>query len=660
MYTIYHSSGFPARDLLDELKRRGMVVREVDEHFIPDQLIPGIVLADNILIKRYEDMDGLRRYFGTLSYVITNEDANADLSVPSSWPTRLTLKAIEAGLRHTGLLVRQRMMEQTLDVERNQLLQLTNIGIALSAETNLDILLEKILTECRKLASCDAASLFLMERHDDDQANLIFKMTQNDTIRFPFEEKRFPLDRNSLAGFVALTGEELNIEDVHRAPADATWKFNSSFDLEMGYHTRSMLIIPMRNHQQEVIGVLQFINRKRDANVKLTNIEITKRETISFDAEISTLLRALASQAAVAIDNSILIASIQNLFEGFVSAAVTAIEQRDPTTSGHSFRVAELTIQLAAALTRSDHYRFRQTSFSDDDLKELRYASLLHDFGKVGVREHVLVKANKLPADGLERMWFRFEVLKEQLQRRAAEDKLDLLLSKGQEAYQKQLLPIDRNLAEELAHLDKLFAEVVLSNKPSILPDERFTNLEAIRAYPSFQVADRQLQLLTDQEFLALSVRKGSLTPEERKEIESHVVHTYDFLMHIPWTKQLKNIPSLAVSHHEKLDGSGYPHGLAETDIPLGSKIMTVSDIYDALTASDRPYKAAMPAERAISILEDEVKRGLLDSDLVAIFVEAKVFGWVDPNFGRSAKKIERPVQPQRDVCDYDFEGRFG
>lgn len=661
IYHIYHFPKFPDKVLLAELSKRGLTVTEFGPDTQPDAMSPNILLVDQALVEARGGLDALRRIAGPMSYLIANFAGEVDATLPADWPSQTTLRAIESGLRHAGLLLRQRLLEHALAEERQQLLQLTNVGIALSAETNLDLLLDRILTECRKLADCDAASLFLMERNAEERRNLVFKLTQNDTIRFPFEEKRFPLDRNSLAGFVALTGEELNIEDVHHPPPNAPWTFNSSFDREMGYYTRSMLIIPMRNHQQEVIGVLQFINRKRDPSVKLTSREITEHETIAFDRDISTLLRALASQAAVAIDNSILIASIQTLFEGFVSAAVTAIEQRDPTTSGHSFRVAELTVELATALPQSQHPRFRRVSFNEDEVKELRYASLLHDFGKVGVREHVLVKSNKLPQGSLDQVWFRFEILKEQLRRKSAEHRLDLVLKNGPDAYLKALPRIESELNREIEELERFFSEITSANKPSILPEERFNNLSSLRQLPQFDVAGRQIELLTEAEFMALSVRKGSLTPEERLEIESHVVHTFDFLKRIPWTTQLKRIPGLAVSHHEKLDGSGYPYGLADDDIPLGSKMMTVADIYDALTASDRPYKAAMPAPRALAILEDESKQGLLDSDLVAIFIESKVFTAVDPTFGRSKPTIEPDPhgQPHRDVCDYDFEGRF-
>jgi len=541
-------------------------------------------------------------------------------------------------------------LKSQLDEKKKQMVQLTSIGIALSAERNLNTLLTKILSESRKLAGCDAGSLFLVERPHDSAPRLLFKLTQNDSISFPFQEQSFPLDAHSIAGFVALSGEVLNLEDAYLPPPHAPWRFNSSFDREMRYRTRSMLVIPMKNHQEQVIGVLQFINRKRDMATLLHDEQTTLAETIPFDGESADLLLALASQAAVAIDNSLLLASIQSLFEGFVKAAVTAIEQRDPTTSGHSFRVAELTTLLACALPRSGLAPFRDATFDEEALLELRYASLLHDFGKVGVREHVLVKSEKLPAHAMEILRHRFALYREMKQRLFAEQLLTLAEKEGVAAMQRQRPLLASHLATELAQLELYLREIEQANKPSILAEGRFNHLERVRDLPSVSAGGMGLRLLNEEEFQTLSLRKGSLTPTERKEIESHVMHTYSFLNHIPWTESLRRVPMLAVAHHEKLDGSGYPHGLQAEAIPLGAKMMTVSDIYDALTASDRPYKTAMSPERACAILEAEARAKLLDEAIVAVFIEARIFTRVDPHLGKTGQVVENPHA--RSVCE--------
>ena len=412
----------------------------------------------------------------------------------------------------------------------------------------------------------------------------------------------------------------------------------------------------MKNHSGQIIGVLQFINRKTSPDIKLINNEITEGNTLPFTDELAEVLLALSSQAAIAIDNATLITQIQNLFEGFVEASVTAIEQRDPTTSGHSFRVANLTTSLALALPRSSFSRFKDLSFDQTQIREIRYASLLHDFGKVGVREHVLVKAEKLPERGLELIRLRFAVFKEQLARTIERERLDYILAHGREAYRAHAHVFDERLRSEWERFSTFFGEIEAANQPTILPEGRFNHLEQIRDQPIFMIGQGEECLLSQDEFMALSVKKGSLTPAERLEIESHVRHTFNFLKRIPWTPDLRGAPEIAYAHHEKLDGTGYPLGLSADQIPLPSKIMTVADIFDALTASDRPYKPAMPTSRALEILEAEAGRGQLDGDLVKVFIEADIFKCteqVPASFGDYPGFHKNFIQ--RNVCDIDL-----
>ena len=584
-----------------------------------------------------------------------------DFLVPEGWPKSYTAKALEGAVNEWFLAQSREKLQGELLTEHEKIAQLTSIAQDLSAETNLDKLLTKILSEGRALACCDAASLFLIDKDAQGGAELVFKLTQNDSISFPFEEIRFPLNTNSISGFVAVTGEICNIPDVYRLDESLPYEFNRSFDQTMGYRTCSMVTIPMCNHQTEkgVIGVLQFLNRKSSPDIKLTNTDVTLKHTLPFSPDLTELLMALASQAAIAIENANLIYQIENLFEGFVKASVTAIEQRDPTTSGHSFRVANLTTHLALATTRSGMSRFNQVRFSDEAIREIRYASLLHDFGKVGVREHVLVKADKLPHNGLELIRLRFAVFMEQLQRRRTEERLTYVLAHGRDAYHKAAKAFDQRLEEELERYKRYYDAIAEANKPSILPEGTFHHLEEIRDHNSFDtVLGEDFQLLRSDEFAALSVKKGSLTHDERKEIESHVRHTFEFLSRIPWTPDLRRVPEIAYGHHEKLDGSGYPRGLHETDIPLPSKMMTVADIYDALTASDRPYKPAVPLDRALAILEAEADRGLLDGDLVKIFCEARVFDQSENDLGHSEQYYNGFTDRfiKRNTCDYDLD----
>jgi HD-GYP domain-containing protein (c-di-GMP phosphodiesterase class II) len=361
--------------------------------------------------------------------------------------------------------------------------------------------------------------------------------------------------------------------------------------------------------------VLQFINR----------LDPTANDPIPFGKELVELLRAVASQAAVSIQRNLLIRDVNQLFESFVQASVKTIEQRDPSTSGHSFRVADTTVALLETLPRSSYPRFKGLEFTEQHIKEVRYAALLHDFGKVGVRENILLKANKLTDERLELIEYRIELQKERLRRRAVERELDLL--------HHQAVDIDvarrrihRDLATELMVLDDYVEMVTKANQPTVLEQGVAEELREIRDYAYRELDGTLNGLLTDLDLLALSVRKGSLTPDERREIQSHVTNTREFLTVLPWPPELANVPDIAAAHHEKLDGSGYPQGLVGEQIPLASRVMTVCDIYDALTAMDRPYKKAMPVEQALAILEDEAGQGLLDSDMVNIFIDSRIY----------------------------------
>ncbi len=500
---------------------------------------------------------------------------------------------------------------------------LTEVSIALSAERDHQTLLNLILSKARDLADCDAGSLYLVE-HEPKEC-LRFVLAQNDSVAAPFTASVMPLDRKSLAGYVALTGETINLEDAYSLPPGAPYGFNKAFDDQIGYVTRSMLVLPMRNHRGEVTGVLQLINRKNDEPARITGRESADAFVIPFDAPVVDLLRAVASMAAVAIDNATLIKNIETLFEGFVKASVTAIEQRDPTTSGHSLRVSILTTELARAVNRSDEGPFATVEFTEKQIKELRYASLLHDFGKVGVREQVLVKAKKLYPQDLERILTRMEMARVCGEREELHREVELLKSgSGGDA------SLISSLEEEIARKDdelRSFENVVLrANEPSVLPEGDFSALQKIAAEAFPASRGERKPLLEPEEVRVLSLRRGTLTDEERLEIESHVTHSFRFLSEIPWTPELKEIPSIAYAHHEKLNGKGYPRRLTAPDIPIQSRMMAIADIFDALSASDRPYKRAVPIDKTLAILEAEAQDGMLDDGLVKLFIQCKVY----------------------------------
>ena len=534
------------------------------------------------------------------------------------------------------------------DTSVTYLNKLVDISISLSAEDDLLTLLRKILAEGQNIACCDAASLFLVDEINDHDKELVFKLTQNDSMDFPFEENRFPLDGRSIAGYVALSNSELNIADVYDIPKDVTYRFNRMFDQKTGYRTKSTFTIPLTDKMNSVIGVLQFINRKKARSLKVTDEKSANVYTEPFDSDINILLRALASQAGIAIENTILHNDIKNLFEGFVNASVSAIEQRDPTTSGHSFRVADLCVNLATSVSVSNLSQLKNVRFTDQEIKELKYAALLHDFGKVGVRESVLVKEKKLGAGTLDSIHYRILLAQERLKSQALSRQLDLY-QQGQPS-EAEIATLQKQLQQDVLMLNKFYESIVEVNEPSMLKQDNRDMLDRISEY-RLGSAEDELSLITPAEFNLLAISKGSLSPEERKQIESHVVHTQNFLNHIPWTKEFQTIPTIAAAHHEKLDGSGYPYGMTDDEIPLCSKIMTICDIYDALTASDRPYKPAMNTERAIDILVSEAKRNLLDNELVEIFIEAKVFHVIDSSEYSTAPEVavtgNHPCEPK-------------
>jgi HD-GYP domain-containing protein (c-di-GMP phosphodiesterase class II) len=502
--------------------------------------------------------------------------------------------------------------------------RLTRIGMSLATEKDFTKLLRDILYSSREICVADAGSLYLVER--DDKGNpkhLRFKVSALDINSSEFI---LPINKQSIAGYVAYTGQVLNIPDAYNLPPDVEYRFNSDFDKVMNYYSKSMLVVPMKNHAGEVIGVIQLINRKKNFHQKLT-VEMMQGEEVSaFDKYSEDLVMSVAGQAAVAIVNNNLIQDIERLFEGFVTASVSAIEARDPTTSGHSFRVAELTVGLAEVVDSISVGPFADLKFNREQMKEIRYASLLHDFGKVGVREKVLVKSKKLEPYEIDIIRWRFYYLLKSLEENFGKKKIDFLKKHGNSNFDAFERALDMEYEMERKKLNDLLDLVIKCNEPTILEESSSQYLVDL-ANMQFELLDGTIQpLITTKELNFLSIKKGSLDFEERREIESHVEHTYKFLSKIPWTNGLKMVPNIAHAHHEKLNGTGYPRGLVSNEIPIQSKMMAIADIFDALTDKDRPYKKAVPLERALDILKMEVKDNHVDGELLKIFIESRVF----------------------------------
>ena len=508
--------------------------------------------------------------------------------------------------------------------------ELNAIGIQLSAERNLDVLLETILTKAREITGSDAGSLYLVEDGPDNSRRLRFTLAQNDSVEIPFRSVTLPLDGESVAGHVALTGAIVNLADAYEPPRGSPFKINRWFDEHAKYRTKSMLVVPLRTPQGEIIGALQHINCKPERRGPLRTTDEAERYVRPYGDRHVRLAGSLASQAAVALANRRLYESISQLFDGFVKASVTAIESRDPTTFGHSFRVADLTVGLAEAVERAGTSAFRGVRFSGEELRELRYAALLHDFGKVGVREHVLVKSKKLYPGDLDRIKNRIELLMRDLELGVTRRKLDWVTRRGKTGFNLEAAKLDADLAAAIAELNEALDVVLTVNEPSVQPQDFTSALLKITARSWEDHRGRRRTVLTPEEASILAITKGSLTESERREIQQHVVHTFQFLAQIPWTREFRRIPEIARSHHEKLDGSGYPFGFRGDQIPLQSRMMTIADIYDALTATDRPYKKAVRVEEALDTLREEQRTGALDGALLDVFVEARVFERTD------------------------------
>jgi len=317
-----------------------------------------------------------------------------------------------------------------------------------------------------------------------------------------------------------------------------------------------------------------------------------------------------------------------------VLAAVHAIEQRDPTTYGHSGRVAGMTVELAEVVDRAPDGTYRNVRFTREQVRELRYAALLHDFGKVGVREQVLVKAKKLYPPDLSFIRHRHAFIRRTAEREFWRQRAEFLETHGKKGYEGFVKEREEAHHRELQELDHFLEVVLKANEPSILPEGSFEELQSWGQRSYLGLDGTSEPFLTPDEVRYLTIRKGSLDDAERLEIESHVTHTFQFLQRIPWTRELQQVPLIAYGHHEKLDGRGYPRRIAADAIPIQTRIMTISDIYDALTAQDRPYKRAVPFERALEIMTDEVKEGQLDAELFRLFIEGKVFEHVAPAEG--------------------------
>lgn len=549
------------------------------------------------------------------------------VTIPSSWRENDMLGDLLAAIVQQSDMERKLLLLQMELAEKKELiLEINQMGVALGSIKDYGKFHQYLLSNLKKILKADGASLYIVD--PEDANNLIFVYLQSYSRDLPFKSKKIAINAQSIAGYTAQTKAIVNIPDAYYLPPDSPFKFDPSFDKMINYRTKSILGIPMMNHKNELLGVIQLINKKQAFDVKLETPEFIEGHVTTFGESDETLALSLANLAGISLENNQLYTNIEQLLEKFIHASASAIDQRDPVTSGHSQRVAMYTMALAVAQNKMAETEGRGT-LSEQQLKELYFSGLLHDFGKIGVREHVLTKAKKLYDPDLKVLEARYSCILDKLELQFLRDKLSVVTENGGDTADARIFAKEEAYRSEKVYVERMLAVVREANEPNFLKKELADALvEAKGRMFSFDGVD--YPLLTDKEFDFLSVEKGSLNKEERLEIESHVSHSYAFLKQIPWTKELSKLALIAWGHHELLDGTGYPRKIKGDEILFETKMMTIADIFDALTAWDRPYKKAMPLDKALDILKGDAERGKLDPELLRIFIDSKVWALKD------------------------------
>ena len=499
-----------------------------------------------------------------------------------------------------------------------QIKKMSDIGRALSGVQDLNTLLEMIVDQARNFTNADAGTLYIVENN-----TLRFQIVQNDSLKIRMGGKSgetipFPpveLKETNVSAFVALKGISVNIPDVYDTDLfDFTGP--KKFDQSTGYRSKSMLVVPMRNHENDIIGVLQLLN----ATNPISN------EVIAFSQDYENLSESLASQAAVSITNAKLIANMTELFEAFVKVMATAIDEKSPVTGGHIRRVAELTLTMAEVIHDLDEGHFKDKTFSPDQMYELRIAAYMHDIGKVTSPVEIVEKAKKLQTifDRIQYVRLRMAYIIQKIKLEGQEAKIKILQNGSSP---EKLNSIEKETLEKLMEIEEIQRFINKCNEPGeFLDDEILVRLKEVSEKTYIDDAGEQQPFLTPDELVNLSIRRGSITEKERQKMQGHAAVTLKMLKQIPFTKKLKNIPDFAGAHHEFLNGKGYPLGLKGDEISFEGRLMAVTDIAEALTASDRPYKKAMPLETVYRILRSMVEGGELDPNLVELFIEKEVY----------------------------------
>ena len=513
-----------------------------------------------------------------------------------------------------------------LDDLLRRLEQLNEIGAALSSERDIERLLEKILLAAKTITHADGGTLYRMS---DDGKSLRFEIMRTDSLGLaiggttavpvpypplPLHDQRGEPNNSMVACYCALNRVTINIADAYEAEG---FDFTGTrrFDARTGYRSKSFLTVPMKNHEGEIIGVLQLINCVQEST----------GQVVSFSAADQRLAESLASQAAIALSNRYLIGQLEELFESFVTLINIAIDEKSPYTGGHCQRVPALTMMLAEAVNETSSGPLAGFNMTEKDRYELKIAGLLHDCGKVTTPVHVVDKATKLQTiyDCIGLVDTRFEVLKRDAEIAA----LKARLAPGQEGFEAAA-DLDRRLAERIRELDADREFIRQCNVGvEAMPEQDQERVRRIGRNNRWRDADGlERQFLSEQEIENLTIRSGTLTQRERDIINYHIVATIKMLDALPWPKHLHNVPEYAGGHHERMDGRGYPRGLTREQMSVQARVMGIADIFEALTARDRPYKHGKTLSESLRILGRFMLNGHIDPDLFDVFVRRKVY----------------------------------
>ena len=497
----------------------------------------------------------------------------------------------------------------------NKLNKLIDIGIALSKEKNINILLEKILNEARVISNSDGGTVYLIT---DDSQKLSFEIMQTQSLDIKFGGSSEPVpdyiypvklytddgneNLNNVSAVCALKGKTINIKNAYE---NDEYDFSGvkGFDKKHNYFSKSFLNIPLKDHKDKIIGVLQLLNAQKDG------------EIISFSDELVELVEALSSQASVALTNQLLIDEQKALFRSFIKLVVDALDKKDPVTGGHCNRVPLLTMMIADYVN-SDTDKYKDASFSEDELDELYVAGWLHDFGKVATPDHIMNKSTKLQGlyDKIDQIKLRFEILKRDVEI---------------EFYKKQIE--GSNIANEAfdSKLQKIKDDFLFLEQSNLggefMSDDLKEKVYNI-AKQNIKLNDTLIPILSDKEVDFLTISRGTLSKEDREIMENHVSLSYELLDKLPYPDHLKQVPFYAGCHHEKLNGEGYPNGYSGDQLPLQARIIAIADVFEGLTAPDRPYKEPYKLSKALNILKFMVNDGEIDPDLFHLLITKKLY----------------------------------